>query len=685
VGTTGWAEKEERMSKGRRISQSVVGAFRGFSAGTLGHVFALAFLLAAVTAAADTGRDRWSPTNQTEAPEARWGQVAVWTGSRMIVWGGSGEEGSPVTGSLYDPAGDTWTPIGTPADLQPCDSCTAVWTGTEMLVWGPVSEGDSGVGQVYNPATDTWRFTTAEGAPTARRAHAAVWTGTKMLVWGGFTWGNWYTRIVTSTGGVYDPASDSWTATNDTGAPSARYEHTAVWTGSKMIVWGGLRLVGPYTAVPTNTGALYDPATDAWTPMSTTGAPSARHGQTAVWTGSKMIVWGGQDEAGGLLNTGASYDPRTDTWTPMRTTGAPSARDSHTAVWTGSRMIVWGGGQASATEARDMKSNPGVDGAIGSGAIYDPVQDAWSPMSGLMEPSPRDSHSALWTGSEVIVWGGVDSRGEPLDTGGRYAPASVGQSDFNGDGKPDILWRHQTTGLLYVWLMDGPRRASGTFLTPAAVDPAWRVGGIADLNGDGKPDILWRHQTTGQLYVWLMDGTTQSSGAFLTPPRVDPAWQIQGLADFNGDGKPDILWRHQTTGQLYVWFMDGTTQSSGAFLTPSAVVDAAWQVRGLADFDADGKVDILWHNTTSGQLYVWLMNGTAQASGTFLSPSSVANTSWRVAELADFDGDGKADLLWRNASTGQLYLWLMDGTTMRSGTSLFPPSADTLAWQIAPR
>jgi hypothetical protein len=81
-----------------------------------------------------------------------------------------------------------------------------------------------------------------------------------------------------------------------------------------------------------------------WTATTTTGAPSARAGHTAVWTGSRMIVWGGTGiSAGGFLNDGGQYDPVADTWMATTTTGAPSARVGHTAVWTGSRMIVWGG------------------------------------------------------------------------------------------------------------------------------------------------------------------------------------------------------------------------------------------------------------------------------------------------------------------------------------------------------
>ena len=84
---------------------------------------------------------------------------------------------------------------------------------------------------------------------------------------------------------------------------------------------------------------------DTWTATSTTNAPSPREEHTAVWTGTEMIVWGGHQPPD-VLNTGGRYNPSTDTWTATSTTNAPNARANHTAVWTGTEMIVWGASTA---------------------------------------------------------------------------------------------------------------------------------------------------------------------------------------------------------------------------------------------------------------------------------------------------------------------------------------------------
>ena len=112
-----------------------------------------------------------------------------------------------------------------------------------------------------------------------------------------------------NTGGKYDPSTDSWTATSTTNAPDARSGHTAVWTGSEMIVWGG----EGEDLLTLDTGGRYNPTTDSWTATSTTNAPDARAGHTAVWTGSEMIVWGGWNVSS-YFNTGGRYNPSSDSW-----------------------------------------------------------------------------------------------------------------------------------------------------------------------------------------------------------------------------------------------------------------------------------------------------------------------------------------------------------------------------------
>src|SRR5438876_2652548 len=138
-----------------------------------------------------------------------------------------------------------------------------------------------------------------------------------MIVWGGND-GTTGACLCVNTGGQYDPIGNSWMATTTTGAPTGRYYHTAVWTGTRMIVWGGFDLSNPL-----NTGGQYDPVGDAWTATDTTasGTPTGRYRHTAVWTGTKMIVWGGTN--GFYLNSGGQYDPIGNSWAATTAIAAP--------------------------------------------------------------------------------------------------------------------------------------------------------------------------------------------------------------------------------------------------------------------------------------------------------------------------------------------------------------------------
>ena len=371
--------------------------------------------------------DSWISISITNSPNPRANHSAVWTGSEMIVWGGNDNGNNYNTGGRYNPATDSWTGINTAGAPLPRTSHTGIWTGSEMIVWGGAdstgccSTAAFNTGGRYNPSTDSWTATSTPTAPSARQSHKAVWTGTVMIVWGGTS-----NSGSVNTGGRYNPSTNTWTGTNTAGAPNARANHTAVWSGSEMIVWGG----GPGSCCGSDsTGGRYNPVTDSWIPTSLIGAPSARTLHTAVWTGSVMIVWGGQSNFSG--NLGVRYSPGTDSWTATSNTNAPSDRSSHTAIWTGSEMVIWGGSTFSGNQA---------------GGRYNPGTNSWLATSTSVAPSPRERHTAVWTGAEMIIWGGIGpvvNFGSPIvSTGGRYVPALDNWVATNTSNPPAARYNH---------------------------------------------------------------------------------------------------------------------------------------------------------------------------------------------------------------------------------------------------
>ncbi len=307
----------------------------------------------------------------------------------------------PVVGAWSETSGDQPPPA--------MSSATAVWSGNEVLLWGPAGAGR------YNPANDSWNSGSglSVGGPSSRVDHSAVWTGTEMVVWGGHAFVTADSEIFGG-GSVYNLAADTWvdivSPASATSFPT--YDHVAVWTGTEIIVWGGMASSGSSPSPrPVNSGWRYDPATDTVVAFTGIDAPSPRSKPVAVWTGTEMIVWGGVDETGTPLNDGARYNPVTDTWTALPPVGNSLVPGlAITTVWTGTEVIVWNGGKTESDQTlNDQFREPTLH-------FYDPAMDTWRVSTSGWEPflaaaDPfvmnffASGYFAFWTGDRMFVAG----------------------------------------------------------------------------------------------------------------------------------------------------------------------------------------------------------------------------------------------------------------------------------------
>lgn len=249
----------------------------------------------------------------------------------------------------------------------------------------------------------------------------------------------------------------------------------------------------------------------------------------------------------------------------------------------------------------------------------------------------------------------------------------ISHGDFNGDGFDDVLWRNMKSGKLAVWGMagdDGATIQSDGSIAPSPSTRDWRLEATFDFNRDGFGDLLWR-DVQGQIGVWTMGGP--EGNQVLTANNVgllDNSWQLHGAADFNGDGNGDLLWRHDDGG-LAIWTMggaDGTEIISADMLPLNAIPEL--RIVGVGDFNGDTRADILWRHNQSGELSVWGMNGAEVQSG---EPLAVApGLGWHVRGTGDFNADGKTDILWRS-DANELVVWTMggnNGSKILSGSSI---------------
>ena len=247
--------------------------------------------------------------------------------------------------------------------------------------------------------------------------------------------------------------------------------------------------------------------------------------------------------------------------------------------------------------------------------------------------------------------------------------------DFDGDGKDDVLLRHQD-GRWHYYRMDGRRVLSGSGEASLTTDLAYQVAGVGDFNGDGRADVLLRNDE-GRWYFYPMNGRTILSGRGTAALTSDLTYRVAGIGDFDGDGKDDLLLRNED-GRWHYYRMDGRRPlagSGGASLTK----DIAYQVAGVGDFNGDGRADVLLRND-EGRWYFYPMNGRTILPGRGVG-ALTPDLAFRVAGIGDLDGDGKDDVLLRHEGGGWHY-YRMDGRRPISGSGGASLTRD-LAWQVA--
>jgi N-acetylneuraminic acid mutarotase len=353
--------------------------------------------------------DRWLTMSVTNGPGQRVEHIMAWTGAEVIVWGGT-----QPSGGAWSPATDTWRTLPTanqPAGFRRSDG---VWTGSELIIWGGATAATSlsayqGGGARYDPVTNQWTPMSTTGAPSPRWLHRLVWTGSEVMVFGGVGLLPDAGSGTLGDGALYNPLTDQWRPLPSTNAPTPRYRPDMLRAGNEVIVYGGNDVTCH------RDGARFDPTTNQWTAMSTTNAPPSLcgfvwTGAVSVWTGIDVLFFG--QYSGDPQVSGFRYRPATDTWSTLPR-GDPCDRNEATGVWTGSEFITWGGG-----------TYVGCSTPFNSrrGYRYRPATDTWAPMTLTGNPTQRERVGAVWTGSEMVLYGANGGGGSSLEFAARYRP-----------------------------------------------------------------------------------------------------------------------------------------------------------------------------------------------------------------------------------------------------------------------
>lgn len=344
----------------------------------------------------------------------RTGHTAVWTGREMVIWGGTADfETDPfINGAAYDPAARAWRKLPD-APLSPRFDARAYWTGTEMLVFGGNSvDGDVlADGATWSPATNTWRAIPASPLG-ARDGSVIAWAGDRLVVWSGNTVAppgatEDFQPELKADGAAYVPAGNRWVPVAAPPIPPRTGAQWA-WTGSRLIVTGGEGEPDSRTD-----GAAFDPVSGTWAAIAARPQGASCGGEiacTGLWTGTGVL----------FPASAQAYDPAADRWSAL----APAPGDKAPApgepsVWTGRQVLAWGvpGGE---DDGSVSDADPGDGSLPVAAALYDPAANRWQtfavgPLRG------RTLHTAVWTGEAMLIWGGSEDV-DVLGDGAAYRP-----------------------------------------------------------------------------------------------------------------------------------------------------------------------------------------------------------------------------------------------------------------------
>lgn len=247
--------------------------------------------------------------------------------------------------------------------------------------------------------------------------------------------------------------------------------------------------------------------------------------------------------------------------------------------------------------------------------------------------------------------------------------------DFDGDKRVDQLWL-RNNGTLTLGRLNQAGWYEHKHIGQAA--DGWLIDRSADLNGDGKSDVIWRNRSKAQMAYWLMDGATILRTGLYPLDVIN--YTLAAVGDFDGDGREDLLWRGRQSQALYLW----RSRSDGHFDQQYvSTVGADWSIDAYPDLNGDGRTDLVWISQDQRLLAYWWMNGAATLRTGVLNVDTV---NYWLSGWGDFDGDGKGDLVWIRApeegTSAQLYLWRGRGDG--SFESVFIANFDAGNWQLMP-
>ncbi|HEV2471387.1 MAG TPA: choice-of-anchor tandem repeat GloVer-containing protein, partial [Chthonomonadales bacterium] len=299
--------------------------------------------------------------------------------------------------------------------------------------------------------------------------------------------------------------------------------------------------------------------------------------------------------------------------------------------------------------------------------------------------------TALVAASDGNLYGAASAGGQS-NTGAlfRATPAGAVTTEYsfsalstsapysNADGADPVTILQAENGNTYGMAAQGGAYGSGAAYKLVTVNRT-------DVDLDNTPDLFFQSQSTGALGFWTMSSAVKIGGGQFAPSNPgSPSWKLVGTGDFDGDSRMDLLFQNSSTGNLGYWLMNGPTQTSAGAISPTNPGSGNWRVASVVDLNGDFSPDIVFQNTQTGEIGYWLMNGTTRVASGLFSPANPGAMGWKLMAAVHNYNTGNTILYWQYTPTGAAAYWVVNSSqSLIISGSLSPSSPGAAGWAIS--
>jgi len=612
------------------------------------------------------------------------GLVQTADGKILVVGGhAAGHVGLPAA-NLFDPSNESWTQLSDMNYQRWYPSATTLSDGTTIVTSGEMNgdEDDATIQEIYNPSTNSW--SQLSSAPWFFPYFPNVF----LLPDG---------RVAVPADGEAPIQSEvlnlnalAWTAV---GGEVVDGGSTAMYLPGKFLKLG--TSVDPDTPVRPSVSTAYvldmTQPSPVWRQVASMAFPRTYQFATMLPDGNVLVTGGGiTTDAVGLGDAvlpAELWSPNGETWTTLGSMNAPRLYHSIALLLPDGRVLISGGGRFNTVN--EPTDQPTAE-------FFAPPYLFKGPRPAITSAPPQITYNQIFyvqtpaaaTIAKVsLIRFGTATHATNMSQ--QFVPLSFSPGPGYLTVTGPVNGNLAPPGNYMLFLVDAngvPSVAAvaqvGQFNIPVPTPPPANPNGpnlsagpnflsySGDFNADGKQDILWRNMQTGDLRIWYMNGSAILSNDEIATVGLD--WQIVGIGDFDGSGFSDILWENTVDGSFAIWTMRGDSFVSHQFPSPGS----EWSITGVADIDHNGLADILWRNVVTGEVRVWFSVSPFNFASEFIGTASL---DWNLVGTADLFGNGFPELIWRNQGTGEVRAWRLGGNVVIEDLSLgFPP----LNWEI---